>query len=103
MCTYCISPVLIPMPMYVSPSCLGTRKSSARACLLILNDSLHKYSSTTKLEHRDSMKKWSLVNNECSSQQDIYGSNTLIHVLLMTRIPALRSYYFFHTTWHTLN
>jgi len=82
----------------------------ALKCLFVLmlhfmkyNDSLHKYLSTTKLEHRDSMKKWSLVNNECSSQQDIYGSNTLIHVLLMTRIPALRSYYFLHTTWHTLN
>ena len=52
------------------------------------NDSLHKYSSTTKLNPHDAMKRWSLLNNEWGSQRDIYGSNALIYALLMTRIPA---------------
>src|SRR5579859_610049 len=86
------------MSMYMPNQLIFVDESAANE----RKDSLHKYSSTTKLEHEKPTRRWSFLNNENVSQRDIHASNTLIYALSMTRIPAPCSYYFFDTVWHTL-
>ena len=69
----------------------------------ISKDSLHKYSSTTKLDVDTPWGVRIFIDNEWVPQRDIYGSNNFMYALLILRIPAPGMQHFFHTAWHTLN